>query len=385
MKKFFAILLFPFIVSCILAKGKPPYRNGGQSAKEILQIEESIPETNDEEEWLIIGGQKVETRPIPSNEEDKYYRKEEIESITDIALYLDSASKTRTNSLEGIEHAVNLKYLFLFGWAFDAIDYTPLKGLQYLENIIFKSGKTDKVAEQLTKIPDFSGWVSRHNIREIKFENCALESLDNLKFLPNLRKLIVVTSSKSALTDIRAINQLRKLEYLEIASNESSIRIEEISALTELKNLKFFVKSVDANGIEKLKSLETVYFLDGKDVVNAESLSGLSQCTHLYMTLGNIIPDTRFLASMTSLKILQIHHTRDYGNEIDFPVFDLTPIMNLSQLEHIELYGFSLKNVAALDNLEYLKNDYAILFLDSVLYDESEKTTKNMVFYYDGR
>jgi hypothetical protein len=383
MNKTVYVLILALFFSCShnrspLVKGAITNTDGQES-----DVQLDMPGQGDEvaldNDWLIIGGKQV--RNYGSDE--KYYKKSDIENITDIDLYINPDDEERAAGFEGIEQLENLKgiRICLYGPSIDMLDYSPLNVLRNLEWLYFECPGTYKLA----KPPDLSGITVKDSVTWIKFEECALTSMDNIASLSNLCSITVVAPDKKALTDIRAINQLKKLEYLEIVSSKSSIRMEDISALTELKSLRLSVKSVDAKGIEKLKSLETVMFHDGTGVINAGFLSGLSQCTYLDMTIKDIIPNTNFLAGMTSLQILCIDRSRDYSNGIAFPVFDLTPIGNLTQLDHLELCRFSLKNVAVLDELEQLDGDYDILFLGSVLYDESEKTTKHIVFIYDGR
>jgi hypothetical protein len=94
-----------------------------------------------EEDWLIIGGQKVED----FYKADKYYLKSEIESIEQIQLWIDPKDLNRTINLEGIEQLVNLRTIHLYGWELDALDYSPLSTLPNLRGILFESGKEDKL------------------------------------------------------------------------------------------------------------------------------------------------------------------------------------------------------------------------------------------------
>jgi hypothetical protein len=97
------------------------------------------------------------------------------------------------------------------------------------------------------------------------------------------------------------------------------------------------------------------------------------------MTIGATMPDMDFLENMRRMQFLEIEVRRPRAS---YHKFDLSPIGNLSQLEYLKLSGFSLKNVSVLDNLEHLEN---IFFMGSILNDESETSTKDMVFIYDGR
>jgi Leucine-rich repeat (LRR) protein len=199
--------------------------------------------------------------------------------------------------------------------------------------------------------------------------------MDNIELLPNLRTIIVYDWG-GGLADIKAVNQVKQLEMLRISSGKNSvIRLEDIPALTELKTLILSAGRVDVKGIEKLTSLDVVNFLDS-DSINIEYLSGLQNLTELYITTGDTLPDMEFFANMNLLKFLRIDHREPYQ------LFDLTPLGNLTQLEYLDLGGFSLKNVSVLDGLEHLEKIY---FIGSILNDKSEQSTKDLVFYYDVR
>jgi hypothetical protein len=325
-----------------------------------------------EKDWLIIGGKRVRNWNRPRDYD--YYLKSEIENITSVELWINPKQEHLTNSLEGIEQLVNLRALYLHGRNMDTLDYSPLSTLPNITGILFESGNEDK----LTKVSDLSGLASRLSITWFGFEHCALTSMDNIEFLPNLKE-VVIAANLGDLTDIKALNQLIQLEELRISSNKNStIHLEEIPALAELKTLILSVGIADVKGIEKFSLLDSVNFHES-DVVNTEFLSGLQELRFLEMTLGNAMPDMKFLGDMRNLKYIRIWVR---WPRTSYPEFDLGPIGTLSKLEYLELSGFSLKNVSVLDNLEHLEN---IFFMGSVLNDESETSTKDMVFIYDGR
>jgi hypothetical protein len=332
----------------------------------------------DEEGWLIIGGQKVSNYSDLLREYD-YYRKAEAETLTYIGVDVAPSSINLATSLEGIEQVINLKGLHLLGWELDTVDYTPLKGLKYLENITFKSGDTDK----LTKVPDFSGWASRFSITEIKFERCALTSLDNLEYLPNLRN-ITVAADRGDLSDIKALKGLQHLERLEVFSAASRFRIEEMSPLPNLKYLRLDGASVDAKGIEGLGALETLW-IEGSDPVNVSYLSTLRNLKRLDFTIRDAEPDIGFIGAIPNLQRLTIYADDGTWNSIGkepYQILDLGPLGKLSQLESLTVRGFIVKNVAALDRIEGLAG---IDLRDSRLNDASESSRHCLIFFYDGR
>jgi hypothetical protein len=291
--------------------------------------------------------------------------------------------KNLAASLEGIEQLVNLKKLYIVGWEFDMIDYSPVKGLQYLETITLISGDTDRESDRLTKVPDFSDWASRLNITDISFRSCALTSLDNLEYLPNLRRIVVVTDG-SKLSDVKALKGMQELEELIIVSEGGVFRIEEISPLPKLKILNISGTVVDAKGAEGLSALERM-FIDGTDLVNASYLSGLSSVIELIFTIRDAELDISFIGSMPSLERLTIYaDDGTWGSEYQpsYQILDLSPLGNLPKLRFLELRGFILKNVAALDRIE---TSLETNLYQSSLYSGSEKSRHHLEFAFDTR
>ena len=157
------IVLVIGLVSCSpqsAVKKSTPHTNNQVVTKKISDT------TIQEEDWLIIGGHKVNNNEMPPIKYE-YFLKTDSEKITNIGVYIDPSNITRTHSLEGIEQLVNLKSLYIYGWELDVVDYSPLKTLQHLEDITFACGDTRK----MTKIPDFSDLAIKNNITTINFKN----------------------------------------------------------------------------------------------------------------------------------------------------------------------------------------------------------------------
>jgi hypothetical protein len=103
----------------------------------------------------------------------------------------------------------------------------------------------------------------------------------------------------------------------------------------------------------------------------------------LEFTIKDADPDISFFGpAMSGLEVLFIN-ADDYNSGNPYQVLDLTPIGNLPRLSSLELRGFILKNVAALDEAESLTLN-GIYVRGCVLNDASEKLDES-AFYYDGR
>ncbi|MDR1837765.1 MAG: hypothetical protein LBQ89_08925 [Treponema sp.] len=343
-------------------------------------------EEEQEPEWLIIGGQKVDN--LERSRQYEHYLKSEAETITRVMLLIVvnrlPVNIDEATSLEGVEQLVNLQELTIVGWGIDELDFSPLNHLHNLNHITFSSGANAK----LTKIPDLNAITSRESITSIEFSNCALTNLNNIEFLTNLREIEIVSNADD-LTDINALRDLQHIEMLKIYSEKISIYgikeqefLGHIGSKPKLKKLLLSVKQVDAKVIENFNSLEEINFLES-NVINTKYLSELRKVEYLQMMIREPVPDIEFLKGMENLKRLVLYAPDStWGRKEDerFPVLDLGPIGNLSQLNYLELWGFILQNVAALNKLDNLEQT---LFAHSVLKDSSEISSKKLIFHPD--
>ena len=360
MSKVLCILLFFTLVSCI--KGLPVKNTSSANGME----------TEQEPEWLMVGGQKVYNFEQPRQYE--YYLKSEAENVTGVRLLINPKSKNIATNLEGIEQLVNLQRLYLLGLNLDELDYSPLRTLQNIERITFDCGNVSK----MTKIPDLSFMASRDKIKEILFAHCTLANFDNIEFFHNLR--FVEAWNATAFDNLKALDNLQYLETLRISTVDSIFRIEDIPSLINLKELLLHGKQIDVKGIENLTVLEEVRFFKS-EIINTVFISELRNLQWLEMIMRDKNPDIRFLNNMKSLKKLKIYAYDDIWdnmrNLMPYQVIDISPIGSLSQLNYLELHGFILQNIAVLDGLNNLEKAYVYY---SVLKDDSERTEKHLVF-----
>ena len=331
--------------------------------------------TEEDQDWLIIGGQKVKNFEIPRIYD--YYLKSEILDIKDILIHINPKNENITNSLEGIELLANLEGLGIIGYNLNLVDYSPLNNLQKLREITLESGNTDK----LTAIPDFSSLSSRESIKRFTLNKCMLTNLNNIEHFPNLQFLDVY-SNYGDLSDIKAINQLKHLEELNLLSgNNSIIRVAEIIPLPKLKKLWLIGKLIDLNGIETLTALEDIRFVKS-EILNMQSLSGLNNLKQLQIEIENANPNINFLEKMINLEYLILYANTDtweIKTKTPYQILNLIALEKLYQLNYLELRGFIIQNIWSVNNLNNISNIYAY---DSILFDDTETTIKNLIFYH---
>lgn len=363
-----------------------------------LNIPKQNAEAEQGDEWILIGGQKVKN--FGSNE--KYYRESDIESITSVSLHVNLDSENQIANLEGIERLENLKgmYIYLYGPSMDRLDYSPLNALQNIEWLYFECPGDYK----LEKIPDLRGLASCNKIKRIKFDKCALINVDNIEFLPNISSLLIV-GNYAGLSDLKSLNRLSQLEELFIHSlnkyniapwaesfvysldEESLFRIEEFSSLNKLKQLTLYGGEVDARGIEQLNALEEIVFNYPIIIKNQQYISGASSVRRMEITISDQEPNVQFLGrNMANLEELTIYAdfpTWGGATEEPYQILDVAPIGDIPQLKWLELRGFILKNLEALDRLE---NMYGKIFVrDCVVTDKSGTTKWELLYDLGGR
>ena len=218
----------------------------------------------------------------------------------------------------------------------------------------------------MTRVPDFSGIAAKDTINFIYFDKCALTSMDNIEFMPNLRTVEVARNDSAVLNNIKAVNQLPRLKELTITSGE-----------------KFRMK-VDIEGIGGLNSLEKIMF-ESCEVKNTASLSSLKNLRFLRFDTRDPKPDIQFASGMENLFHLSIYGAEGtWGSKTKDPYqeIDLSPLGKLTRLNNIHMEGFILQNADALDSLD---NFEGALVMNSVLGRRGNYPKKNFVFYYDGR
>jgi hypothetical protein len=375
MKQIAYILAIIYFFSC---KGSSPSKGTQERCNQYPSAQKTEDTAVQEEEWLLIGGKKVDNYAIEQKYD--YYLKSEAKNIESVILYINSDDEKRAAGFEGIGQLENLKgiHIYLYGQGIDTLDYSPLTTLRNIEWLYLECPGRYK----LEKIPDLSGMASRNNMKRIEFDNCALTSVDNIEFLPNLFSVLILNNYAN-LSNLKSLNRLSQLEALLIHSiDENSVfRIEEFSSLNKLKKLTLNGRIVDAKGIEQLRSLEDVDF--GVSVIkNPQYISGAGCIKRLKFTIHDREPNIQFLGrGMTYLDALFIHavpSTWGGATEEPYQILDVGPIGDIPQLESLVLRGFILRNLEGLDKLENMEG--RILVRDCIITDKSGTTKWELLY-----
>lgn len=182
--------------------------------------------------------------------------------------------------------------------------------------------------------PDLSFLEDMNRLTELYVAFGPEADLSYLGCLTGLKRLTLY----SWYGDIVDISFLKELDQLTEIYTDRLCDIEDLSYFQHMVHLKSlnlsYVKDVDLNYLADLTDLEELE-ITGGHIRNPEGLTGLTQLETLYLC--------------------ENHH---FYNE-DKPVFDLSPLENLSELEWMSLLNISIDDISPLSGLRNL--DYICL------------------------
>ena len=186
---------------------------------------------------------------------------------------LDAHSR-EIESLEGLQHATNLRLLDL--WNNRISDLTPLSNLHNLEEL----GLSGNV------IKDVSPLAGLINLLVLTIENNQITDVEPLRGLTQLQVLII---GRNSIADITPMANLLGLEHLRLSSNA----IKDIAPLAALSNLRVLVINNNLiadveplRGLTKLRELA----LQNNFVADHSPLNGLALDDYTYDQTCDISP-----------------------------------------------------------------------------------------------
>ena len=270
-------------------------------------------------------------------------------------------------NLEGLQHAVNLKFLQVNKSKIS--DLTPLAGLVNLNTL-----KLDH-----NPISDLTPLAGLVNLEWLQLHDCQISDLTPLAGLVNLEVLLL---QYNQISDITPIRNLTKLERLEIIGNpiDSTHAVDAPEdwmpdpnlrqAVREALNIpdeipihpgdmaglhNLFLIEIE-HGIRSLKGLEyavslRVLVVDTSEVSDLTPLAGLENLEALSVVRSEV-SDLAPLARLENLRVLKLYKNRisdiaPLAGLINLEVLtlqqnqieDVTPLLNLTNLQEIRIYG----------------------------------------------
>lgn len=303
----------------------PPIEN-----KAIVRVEESEGSTQDisippVENIISFPDSELEEaiRSLISKPTGDIYTSD-VEVITEL-----SALNKGISNLEGIQHLVNIRNLYL---TFNNIsDISPLSSLTKLEKLSLTSNNISDISslsnlanlKSLTlgnnQISDISTVKDLTSLYNLGLGDNKINNIDVLSNLINLKQLGIENNS---IIDVRPLISLSKLEYLLVSGNN----IKDISPLS--KHIKLYRLSIDHNQISDLSPI-----------------SNLINLKELYVH-KNLIYDISPLSNLTQLKAISLTYNS---------ISNIKPLGNLTNLKDLHLYDNNISDISALRDLTNLK------------------------------
>ena len=168
---------------------------------------------------------------------------------------------------------------------YNEIDLDIIKYFTHLKRVLFKNLKIpDNAIEKLFTISSLESMyfercnfenislLTKLNIKEIEFINCALADYSFLYNMNELKSLSIV----NGVVSITGINKLKKLQYLQL-SYSTILDIEDIE-LPNLKELHIDNTNIyDVSIISKIHELERLSISEDQYIENKEYYSNLSK------------------------------------------------------------------------------------------------------------
>lgn len=273
-------------------------------------------------------------------------------------------------NLSGIEHAINLEYLYID--SHEISDITPLSHLTNLNYLHLDFNEISDISplSQLTnletlelngnQIRDLSPLSSLTNLEALYLMRNQISDLTPLSDLTNLKTLYL---NINQISDLTALNRLTNLTTLNLTGNQIS-NIDTLKSLTSLVTLRLIDNQIsNITALSILTSLEELS-LDRNNVSDLSSLSRLTKLRELSL-VENQISDVGPLGNLMNidtinLSLNQISDVSPLGNLVNVKslnlvmnqISDIVPLKNLTKLEQLFLGGNPIKDPTILHELQ---------------------------------
>ena len=235
----------------------------------------------------------------------------------------------RIESLEGLQHAVNLEFLHI--GRSQISDLMPLTGLVKLHTLKLYNNHIEDV------IP-LEGLV---NLKVLQLQSNQISDLTPLTELTNLKELQI---QENTILDITPLAGLLKLEVLKFYDNNIS-DITPLTGLIDLKELRIQGNTIsDITPLANLKRLRVLQLSDNH-IRNFSPLSELINLEEL-ITLGNPIEFYNILPACEMPSPKFVHPVKERITNREYPStfsshVDITNRPDLSPIEVLTLSDFS--------------------------------------------
>ena len=253
---------------------------------------------------------------------------------SELELFYDPLYSNQITTLNGLEHATNLKHLDL-RHNNELRDITAIAGLTQLKEL----GLTEN---QLSDITPLTG------LTQLEALNMSRNQLSDISPLAGLTQLKTLALEGNQISDISPLAGLINLKGLSITGNQFN-DISPIAGLTRLEELYLSNNQIsDISPIVRLihlKRLSIAYAQISDITPLAEALAGLTELKGVSL-VGNQISDISPLVGLKNLNELNLA-----GNHIS----DISPLVGLIHLEKLNLWCNQIRDISPLAGLKNLK------------------------------
>ena len=312
---------------------------------------------------------RFDINPLDQNKMNSFENVELLTNIKSLRIYGENLDSVDFSPLSVLK---TLKYLTIEGEKLDCVDFSPLSALSALEELIIKGN--------ISSPPDLT---SLETLTWIVIKESALESFEGLG-APNVKKMEIQMKTFDSLAPL---SNLTELDFLDIETPGSIFTaIGDIKNVPRLKTLFLGTDGIiDLTGIEQLTGLIDLRLGLSATPVNAQGISRLRNLELLVMSIiEDENPSIEYLRGLPNLQSVSINGKSSLWDSVikePYQILDVSPLGESPKLEDIDLRGFIIKNVSALNHLENLRYN-AIILDESRLFDEAEaeRSTKWLIF-----
>ncbi len=167
-------------------------------------------------------------------------------------------------------------------------------------------------------------------------------SCDDLKWLPNLKEIII---GNAAFEDLLVLAKLKKLETVVIV--DSVISNDDVRAIASLPKLgALALRGCGLSSIEALSGADNLWHLDIRDntIRNIGVLSNLTKLQALYMS-NNAVVGLESISGLTELMILDVSRNA---------IVSTAPLAELTKLTKLDISGNGLMKLEGMEKLTEL-------------------------------
>ena len=252
--------------------------------------------------------------------------------------------------LTGLEHAINLRLIRLYGT--EITDISLLAKLTNLDWVDLSLNNRNIDISPLGKLT---------NLERLSIYNALNIDISPLGKLTNLQHLSL---DGDGIIDISPLGKLTNLQHLSL-DGDGIIDISPLGKLTNLKGLSIYnALNVDISPLEKLTNLEVLRLagnisditsltgltnleklsINSRNISDITSLTGLTNLEELTISVSKI-SDISALAGLTNLRIL---------NMMKNQITDIDPLEGLTRLEKLYLSDNKISDISALAGMTNL-------------------------------